>query len=273
MRIDIVTIFPDFFRGPLDYGITRRAREAGLVEINVHDLRAFAHDRHRTVDDRPFGGGEGMVLKPEPIFECLESLGLAGREVRVAGGAQQSAILLSAQGRKLDQSLAAELAQMERIVLICGRYEGVDERVAEHLADREVSIGDYVLSGGELGAAVIVDTVTRLVPGAVGNDASTRQESFTAHAELDSGDVPSSTCVSGGLLDYPHYTRPAEFRGMTVPEVLASGNHDEIRRWRRKTALAKTLRNRPDLLEQAELSDEDRELLSEIEDLRRPWSS
>ncbi|MBZ5663407.1 MAG: tRNA (guanosine(37)-N1)-methyltransferase TrmD [Acidobacteriia bacterium] len=264
MKIDILTIFPDFFRGPLDYGIVRRARETGLVEINIHDLRAFTKDKHRTVDDRPFGGGEGMVLKPEPIFECLESFGdVASREARLAPGAKQSVILLSAQGRRLDQMLAAELSALDRIVLICGRYEGVDERISEHLADREVSIGDYVLSGGELGAAVIVDTITRLIPGAVGNQNSTRQESFTEHAELTS-DGPSSTCVSGGLLDYPHYTRPAEFRGMAVPEVLVNGNHEQIRNWRRKTALAKTLRNRPDLLERVALSAEDKELLAQI---------
>jgi len=264
MRVDILTIFPDFFRGPLDYGIVRRARETGLVTVNIHDLRNFTKDKHRTVDDRPFGGGEGMVLKPEPIFECLESLGdVAPCAERVAGSAKHSVIVLSAQGRRLDQSLATELAALDRMVLICGRYEGVDERVSEHLADREVSIGDYVLSGGELGAAVIVDTVTRLIPGAVGNEASTRQESFTAQAEL-TGDGPSSTCVSGGLLDYPHYTRPADFRGMAVPEVLVNGNHEQIRRWRRKTALAKTLRNRPDLLKRAALSQEDKALLKEI---------
>src|SRR5271154_575072 len=263
-HIYILTIFPDFFRGPLDYGIVRRARETGLVEISIHDLRAFTKDKHRTVDDRPFGGGEGMVLKPEPIFECLESFGdVATREARAAAGAKQSVILLSAQGRRLDQPMAAELSQLDRIVLICGRYEGVDERISEHLADREVSIGDYVLSGGELGAAVIVDTVTRLIPGAVGNQNSTRQESFTVEAEL-SGDGPSSTCVSGGLLDYPHYTRPADFRGMSVPEVLVNGNHEQIRSWRRKTALAKTLRNRPDLLERVALTAEDRELLGQI---------
>ena len=277
MKIDILTIFPDFFRGPLDYGIVRRARETGLVEINIHDLRAFTKDKHRTVDDRPFGGGEGMVLKPGPIFECLESFGdVASREVRLGPGAKQSVILLSAQGRRLDQTLAAELSALDRIVLICGRYEGVDERISEHLADREVSIGDYVLSGGELGAAVIVDTITRLIPGAVGNQASTRQESFTdvrsedtrtesftVGAEL-AGDGPSSTCASGGLLDYPHYTRPADFRGMAVPEVLVNGNHDQIRSWRRKTALAKTLRNRPDLLERVALTAEDKELLAQI---------
>jgi len=263
-RVDILTIFPDFFRGPLDYGIVRRARETGLVEINIHDLRAFTKDKHRTVDDRPFGGGEGMVLKPEPIFECLESFGnVVSREVRLRAGAKQSVIVLSAQGRRLDQALAAELSALDRIVLVCGRYEGVDERISEHLADREVSIGDYVMSGGELGAAVIVDTVTRLIPGAVGNQASTRQESFTANAEL-AGDGPSSTCVSGGLLDYPHYTRPADFRGMVVPDVLMNGNHDQIRSWRRKTALEKTLRNRPDLLERVALTAEDKELLAQI---------
>jgi tRNA (guanine37-N1)-methyltransferase len=266
MKVDLVTIFPDFFRGPLDYGILRRARETGLVEVSVHDLREFTRDKHRTVDDRPFGGGEGMVLKPEPIFECVEKLNSPPREERVAGRAKESVILLSAQGRRLDQALALELAGLGRIVLICGRYEGVDERVSEHLADREVSIGDYVLSGGELGAAVIVDTVVRLIPGAVGNEASTRQESFTANAAggEPSGNAPSSTCVSGGLLDYPHYTRPAEFRGMSVPEVLVNGNHDDIRRWRRRTALEKTLRNRPDLIDPAALSEEDRNLLAQI---------
>ena len=268
MRIDLVTIFPEFFRGPLDFGILRRARQSGLVEVNVHDLRDYTHDKHRTVDDRPFGGGEGMVLKPEPIFECLERVGVADRAARLRGESKESVILLSAQGRRLDQALASELAQLERLVLICGRYEGVDERVSEHLADREVSIGDYVLSGGELGAAVILDVVTRLIPGAVGNEASTRQESFTTRA----GDVdtpgPNSTCGSGGLLDYPHYTRPADFRGMAVPEVLVNGNHDEIRKWRRRTALAKTMRNRPDLIDAAELSEGDRELLAEIEEHR-----
>src|SRR3974390_3418821 len=177
MKIDLLTIFPEFFRGPLDFGILRRAREAGLVEVSVHDLREFTRDKHRTVDDRPFGGGEGMVLKPEPIFECIEKLGVAPRDARVSGQARESVVLLSAQGRKLDQTLAQELAGLERIVLICGRYEGVEERVGDFLADREVSIGDYVLSGGELGAAVIVDTVVRLIPGAVGNEDSTRLES------------------------------------------------------------------------------------------------
>ena len=272
MEVHIITIFPDFFRGPLDYGIVRRAREAGLVKIEIHDLRAFTRDRHRTVDDRPFGGGEGMVLKPEPIFECVESLNVGPCEQRTA--AKQSVILLSAQGRRFDQKLASELAELERMVLICGRYEGVDERVGTHLADREISIGDYVMSGGELGAAVIVDTVTRLIPGAVGNEASTRQESFVAGLEFAGNDLadksvrptqPDSTCGSGGLLDYPHYTRPADFRGMKVPEVLLNGNHEEIRNWRRRSALEKTQNNRPDLLDQVRLSEEDRKLLSSRE--------
>src|SRR5438270_4169226 len=270
MKFEIVTIFPDFFRGPLDYGIVRRAREAGLIEISIHDLRAFTSDKHKTVDDRPFGGGEGMVLKPEPIFACVESLAIAARAERV----KESVVLLSAQGRMFTQSIAQELACMEGIVLLCGRYEGVDERVAEGLADREISIGDYILSGGELGAAIIVDTVTRLLPGALGNEASARQESFCIESEVD-GDALSdknvrptqadSTCGSGGLLDYPHYTRPADYRGIKVPEVLMSGDHEEIRRWRRRSALEKTLRNRPDLLDQTKLSMEDKELLAEIE--------
>jgi tRNA (guanine37-N1)-methyltransferase len=264
MKIDILTIFPDFFRGPLDFGIVRRAREAGLAAIEVHDLRAFAHDRHKTVDDRPFGGGEGMVLKPEPIFECVEKLEVANREQRRAGNAKQSVILLSAQGKRFDQAIGAALAALERIVLICGRYEGVDERVGRHLADRELSIGDYVLSGGELGAAVILDTVTRLIPGALGNEASSRQESFTTQPEPQAENGADSTCGSGGLLDYPHYTRPADFRGMMIPEVLVSGNHEQIRKWRRRTALEKTLRNRPELLQAATLSDEDRKLLAQI---------
>jgi tRNA (guanine37-N1)-methyltransferase len=269
MKADIVTIFPDFFRGPLDHGITRRACEMGLVKIEVHDLRKFTHDKHRTVDDRPFGGGEGMVLKPEPIFECLEPLELAAREQRLACTVKESVILLSAQGERFTQKVAAELAALDRIVLICGRYEGVDERIAGFLADRELSIGDYVLSGGELGAAVIVEAVTRLLPGALGNEASARQESFTAHQAAgrdQDGEFigNASTCGSGGLLDYPHYTRPAEFRGMPVPEVLLNGNHEEIRRWRRERALQKTMRNRPDLLKSVELSEEDKKLVERI---------
>ncbi len=261
MKFEVITIFPDFFRGPFDFGIVRRAKEAGLVEINIHDLRVFTKDRHRTVDDRPFGGGEGMVLKPEPIFECIEAMGVVPKDRRQ----QETVILLSPGGRRFDQRVATELSQMDRVTIICGRYEGVDERVAEHIADREISIGDFVLSGGELGAALIVDTVTRLIPGALGNQASSKQESFTADEHVIEGE-PNSTCGSGGLLDYPHYTRPADYRGMKVPETLLDGNHDEIRRWRRKEALAKTLRNRPELLEGAELSKEDRKLLRELQE-------
>jgi tRNA (guanine37-N1)-methyltransferase len=268
MKADILTIFPGFFHGPLEHGITRRACEMGLAKIEVHDLRQFTHDKHRTVDDRPFGGGEGMVLKPEPLFESLESLGLDSRDVRIrdreADCAKQSVILLSAQGQRFTQKVAAELATLDRTVLICGRYEGVDERVADFLADRELSIGDYVLSGGEMAAAVIIESVMRLLPGAVGNAASTRQESFTAHVQPEVVHAANSTCGSGGLLDYPQYTRPADFRGMTVPEALLSGNHEEVRRWRRERALEKTLRSRPDLLESAALSAEDKKLLARI---------
>ena len=266
MKFDIVTIFPDFFRGPFDFGIVRRAKEAGLVEINIQDLRVFTKDKHRTVDDRPFGGGEGMVLKPEPIFECIESLQVAPKQRRVAQAflpARQTVVLLSASGERFTQKVATELSQIDRVVIICGRYEGVDERVAAHIADREISIGDFVLSGGELGAALIVDAVTRLIPGALGNEASSKQESFTSGEHRVEGE-PSSTCGSGGLLDYPHYTRPADFRGMTVPETLLNGNHDEIRRWRRREALAKTLRNRPELLDEVELSKDDRRVLEEL---------
>ncbi|HET9409714.1 MAG TPA: tRNA (guanosine(37)-N1)-methyltransferase TrmD [Candidatus Sulfotelmatobacter sp.] len=270
MRADIVTIFPGFFRGPLEHGITRRACEMGLVEIAVHDLREFTHNRHRTVDDRPFGGGEGMVLKPEPLFECLEALGIDRRLPGAAIAAQpgkpgvkELVVLLSAQGQRFTQKIAAEFAELDRLVLICGRYEGVDERIAEFVADREISIGDYVLSGGEIAAVAIVEAVTRLLPGALGNEASARQESFTEHTHAGS-EGPDSTCGSGGLLDYPHYTRPADFRGMKVPEVLISGNHEEIRRWRHQRALEKTLRNRPDLLESTQLNDEDAKLIQRL---------
>ena len=265
MRFDIVTIFPDFFRGPLDYGVLRRAREQKLVEVNLHDLRTFTHDRHQTVDDRPFGGGEGMVLKPQPIFECIESLGLDSREQRLRSESGQSVILLSAQGRLFHQREAEELAALDRVALICGRYEGVDERVNEYLADREISVGDFVLSGGELGAAIIVDTVSRLIPGVLGNEASAHQESFSSTIRASQEGAPDSTCSSGGLLDYPHYTRPADFGGWPVPEVLSSGNHDEIRRWRRRKAIEKTLRNRPELLKAEILTDEDRKTVAHLQ--------
>jgi tRNA (guanine37-N1)-methyltransferase len=266
MRFDIVTIFPDFFRGPLDYGVLRRAREQKLVDVAIHDLRAFTHDRHQTVDDRPFGGGEGMVLKPQPIFECVEEMGISERQLRLESGSSESVILLSAQGRTFHQREAEELSKLHRIVLICGRYEGVDERVSEHLADRELSVGDFVLSGGELAAAIIIDCVARLIPGVLGNEASSRQESFSSGISALRSNEPDSTCHSGGLLDYPHYTRPADFRGWSVPEVLSSGNHEQIRLWRRKRALEKTLRNRPELLKSELLSPEDREVVRELKD-------
>src|SRR6201996_2244464 len=213
MRFDIITIFPDLFTGPFDYGILKRARTAGLVDIGLLDLRSFTHDRHRTVDDRPFGGGEGMVLKAQPIYDAVTSLNLSPKCERQRG--KETVILLSAQGQPFNQAVAQELAMTERVVIICGRYEGVDERVNQLLCDREVSIGDYVLSGGELAAAVIVDAVVRLLPGALGNPDSSRFESFGADdTSEDDGDgtgPPRSTYGSGGLLDYPHYTRPAEF--------------------------------------------------------------
>lgn len=269
MRFEIVTIFPEFFHGPLDYGIVRRARNAGLIEIGIHDLRAFTQDRHRTVDDRPFGGGEGMLLKPDPLFECVESLGVAPRAERVSGAAKESVVILSASGRIFSQAMAQELAELDRVTFLCGRYEGVDERVTEHLADREVSVGDFVMSGGELGAALILDCVTRLLPGALGNEASAKTESFSgvqAEARFDNRGrlEPDSTVATGGLLDSPHYTRPAEFRGIPVPDVLMNGNHEDIRRWRHRRALEKTLRNRPDLLEKVALSPEDKALLREL---------
>jgi len=269
MQFEIITIFPEFFAGPLDYGIVRRARESRIAGVRVHDLREFAHDRHRTVDDRPFGGGEGMVLKPEPLFEAVESL--LGRGIpsgaRAQGDSKQAdskdeattiaqggtaIVLLSASGKLFRQETARRLAQLDRIILLCGRYEGVDERVAQHLVSDELSIGDYVLSGGELGAALILDAVTRLLPGALGNEDSTINESFSAVEVAGAGEEFSKgrqSLIAGHLLlDYPHYTRPAEFRGWPVPEVLLGGNHEEIRKWRQKKALEKTKRNRPDLI-------------------------
>jgi tRNA (guanine37-N1)-methyltransferase len=230
LRVDIITIFPEYFREVFDYGIVRRARAAELVEIKAHDLRSWASDKHHVVDDRPFGGGDGMVLKPEPIFAAVESL--TGARQRKEVTANKRVVLLSPQGKSFTQSLAAELATGEQLVLVCGRYEGVDERVADALVTDEISIGDYVLSGGEPAALVVVDAVVRLIPGALGSETSAATESF-----------------SDGLLDYPHYTRPAEFEGLGVPEILLTGHHAEISRWRREAALGKTKRNRPDLLE------------------------
>jgi len=256
MRFDLITIFPEFFDGPLGHGIIRRAHEAGLVQMHIQDLREFTKDRHRTVDDRPFGGGEGMVLKPEPLFEAIESLlgcSVGGASQKTPLPEKTSIILLSAAGKPFTQETARRLSQQERIILICGRYEGVDERVAEHLATDEISIGDFVLSGGELPAALIIDAVTRLLPGALGNEASSVNESFSQCESLESGEwrVPSGEPKSRSgavLLDFPHYTRPADFRGWQVPEVLIGGNHAEVAKWRRQQAVAKTRRNRPDLL-------------------------
>lgn len=226
MRFHIVTIFPDFFAGPFDYGVVKRAKSVGRLEILIHDLRNWTYDRHRTVDDRPFGGGEGMLLKPEPVFEAVESI-LPERSSR------KRVALLSAQGRRFTQELALGYSALEDLLLICGRYEGVDERVASHLADDEISVGDFVLSGGELAAAMVVDTVARLLPGVLGNEESARNESFSTGNE--------------GFLDCPQYTRPAEFRGWKVPDVLLGGNHEEIKRWRRAASREKTERLRPDL--------------------------
>ena len=233
LRFDIVTIFPDFFREAFDYGIIRRARTAELVEIKAHDLRAWTTDKHHSVDDRHFGGGDGMVFKPEPVFDAVGAL--TGKSERVDYPAATRVVLLSPQGRVFTQQLAQDFASSAtQVVLICGRYEGVDERVVEGLVTDEVSIGDYVLSGGEPAALVVIDAIVRLLPGALGSETSAAHESF-----------------SEGLLDYPHYTRPPELRGLKVPDVLLTGNHAEIARWRREKALEKTRRNRPDLLKQS----------------------
>lgn len=268
MLFDILTIFPAFFDGFLTHGVVRRAIENGIVECGRHDLRDFTTDKHRTVDDRPFGGGEGMVLKPEPLAAAIESLGIGAKADRNLK--RESVILLSAQGERFTQPVARELAQLERVVLICGRYEGVDERVNMLFCDRELSIGDYVLTGGELAAAVVMDATTRLLPGVLGNEASSAYESFGEPDAATPGesDAPRSTHGSGGLLDYPHFTRPAEFRGVTVPEVLCGGDHAAIRKWRREQALLKTMRNRPDLLKDAELSVSDRAFLERAARIR-----
>lgn len=257
MQFDLITIFPEFFGGPLDHGIVRRAREAGIVHVHVQDLREFTKDRHRTVDDRPFGGGEGMVLKPEPLFEAVESL--LGHSVGDAAKQRTAdphtaVVLMSASGRLFDQQMARRYSQLERILLICGRYEGVDERVAQHLATEEVSIGDFVLSGGELPAMLVMDAVIRLLPGALGNEASSQNESFrTNSASRSSGAPPMQSAREPGaskgmLLDFPHYTRPADYRGWKVPEILIGGNHADVAKWRQQQAIEKTRRNRPDLL-------------------------
>ena len=242
MRFHVLTIFPGMFESPLAEGVVGRARKGGLVHVALHDIRDYAHDRHRTVDDYAFGGGPGMVMKPEPLFETVEV-------VRSTASLASSTpvVLLSPQGRPLTQPVVEELACHDDLVLVCGRYEGVDERVREHLATDEISIGDYVLSGGELAALVLIDAVSRLVPGVVGSTESTQHDSFTT-----------------GLLQHPQYTRPAEFRGWAVPDVLLSGNHAEIARWRRQESLRRTLLHRPDLLESAQLSKEDRLFIEEL---------
>ena len=265
MRFDVVTIFPEFFSGPFEHGIIRRAREAGLVRIEIQDLREFTKDRHKTVDDRPFGGGEGMVLKPEPLFEAVEALlghGVGDAMQKVPLDPGIAVVLLSAAGKHFTQETARRYAKLDRMILLCGRYEGVDERVAMHLANEEISIGDFVVSGGELPAALVVDAVTRLIPGALGNEASLENESFSAGECAESGEWPAFAEITAGkrmasgepqtdrrpsLLDYPHYTRPADFRRWKVPEVLIGGNHAEVAKWRRRAALEKTRRNRPDL--------------------------
>lgn len=247
---DIVTIFPRFFEGPFSHGIINQAQKKKKIGIHIHDLREFTNDRHKTVDDRPFGGGEGMVLKPEPIFLSAERI--YSNQSRKDG----KIILLSPQGRKLNQQIAHDLSRCPQITLICGRYEGVDERVAECLAEDEISIGDYVLSGGELAACVLVDSVTRLIPGVLNNENSRVNESFGADSREGKSPFP------GLVLDFPQYTRPESFKGLKVPELLLSGNHKKIGLWRRKKALEKTLKNRPDLLQYESLSEADRRLLT-----------
>jgi tRNA (guanine37-N1)-methyltransferase len=250
MIFDIITIFPDFFSGILEHGLLKRAIAGGQADIRLHDLRDATDDRHRTVDDRPFGGGPGMVFKPEPLFRAVEGLKAE------CAGENFPIILLTPQGRLLNQPVAQELSGHARVAMICGRYEGVDERVATHLATDEISIGDYVLSGGELAAAVVMESVTRLLPGVLGNEASHERESF---APFDSEGGRQ------GLFDFPQYTRPPDFGGLKVPEVLLSGNHEEIRLWRHRQALEKTWRRRPDLLARVQLSRQDRAYLEEIQ--------
>ena len=238
MRFDIITIFPEMFDNIFSGGVVRKALQKGLLEVKVHNLRDYTTDKHLQVDDRPYGGEEGMVFKPEPLFAAVEAVRTSPRA---------PVYLLSPQGRRFDDRLAAEMAGRDQVVLICGRYEGVDERVAEHLADDEISIGDYVLTGGELPAMVVVDAASRYIPGVVGKEASVRHDSFAE-----------------GRLDFPHYTRPREYRGMKVPAVLFSGDHKKIQTWRRKKALDKTVRCRPDLLAHLELTPEERRLLAQI---------
>jgi tRNA (guanine37-N1)-methyltransferase len=245
MRIDILTLFPQMFDGLLNCSIIARARERGLVDIRLHDIRAHTHDKHHVVDDYPYGGGAGMVLKPEPIFEAVEAIKLE------LGLSTVPIILLSPQGRLFNQTIARDLAECQHLILICGHYEGVDERVAEHLATDEISIGDYLLSGGEIAAMAVTDCIVRLLPGVLGSEASLAEESHV-----------------GGLLEYPQYTRPETFRGWAVPSILLSGDHGDVARWRRQQSLIRTAKRRPDLLEKAELSTEDKKLLSEASKIK-----
>ncbi|MGB9803249.1 tRNA (guanosine(37)-N1)-methyltransferase TrmD [Desulfofundulus sp.] len=240
MMVDILTLFPEMFSGPFDASIIKRAREKGIIEINLINIRDFSRNKHRTVDDTPYGGGAGMVMAAEPLFEALDW-------IRAHRGVPDRVILLCPAGRTFNQRVAAELSRVKHLVLICGHYEGIDERVAEHLVTDEISIGDYVLTGGELPAMVVVDAVCRLVPGVLGERASALEESF-----------------NDGLLEYPHYTRPREYRGYRVPEVLLSGHHEQIRLWRRRQSLLRTLASRPDLLAGANLTDEDRKILASV---------
>ncbi|MSO21154.1 MAG: tRNA (guanosine(37)-N1)-methyltransferase TrmD [Acidobacteria bacterium] len=280
MTIDIVTIFPEFFSGPFEHGMIRRARETGLMDLAIHDLRQFTEDRHKTVDDRPFGGEEGMVLKPEPLFRAVAEL----QSKRQSASGRGRVILLSAQGQRFRQPQAARLAREDRLIFLCGRYEGVDERVAEYLADEELSIGDYVLSGGELAAAVVVDTIARLLPGVLGNAQSAVRESFSVPVNVENGvgsEAEAGSEEAVGILDCPHYTRPAVYtdlhsdqgsempREMKVPEALLSGNHRQIEIWRRRKALEKTWKNRPDLLRIAKLDAEQRGWLEELKGAER----
>lgn len=239
MRIDIISLFPQMFQGPFSESLIKRAIENGLVQINIHNLREYTHDRHHTADDYPYGGGPGMVLKPEPVFEAVEA---------IRGEDKTEVVLLSPQGEVFSYQMAQEFAAKKRVILICGHYEGVDERVREHLVDKEVSIGDYVLTGGELAAMVVVDSVVRLIPGVLGSAESLAEES-----------------ISWGLLEYPQYTRPPDFRDWTVPEVLLSGNHQEIARWRREQAIRRTFHKRPELLNKANLSPEERRLVANLQ--------
>jgi tRNA (guanine37-N1)-methyltransferase len=251
MTFDVITIFPEFFGSIVQHGLLKRAAASGHATIRLHDLRDYTDDRHRTVDDRPFGGGPGMVFKPEPIFRAVDAFrGESSDQVLPV-------ILLSPQGRLFTQAVAEEFSRAQRLVLICGRYEGVDERVAESLATDELSIGDFVLSGGELAAAVVMEATIRLIPGVLGNEESSEQDSFASSSE-------ALGKAQHGLLDCPHYTRPAEFRDLKVPEVLLSGDHQHIRQWRRRRALEKTWRRRPDLLSEFPLSDEDRRWLESL---------